>query len=451
VRIRTSLRSPRKTNLDDVPLNTVKVKDIACTNLRDIYNRKRQLEKCIKRIDTDLECECDKKDILDLVKHLQNKEAADLWIVKCIYTLIIIRKQIGTSFKDITRDDIKNFLKWMEEEKRYLASTNETFRKVIKYFYKVVYGKNEYYPDTVKWFSRKVGKDKLRQEKRIDIEEFLEEEEIQKLVNAADTIQRKAFLGCMYESGARPEEFLTLTNKDIKFDTKGAIFILRGKTGERQVRIISFVPLLKQWLSIHPLKDQNVYPLWISEATNHKNNSLGLGGAEKLLKETLNNAGLQNKRGRLYNLRHSRATHLAKRFTEFQMCTFFGWVLGTDVVRRYVHLSGRDLDSTLLAINEGGQVQIEDYKLKPLICIRCNDKISPDSKFCGKCGLSIDQSKEYLEERKIEDKIHLLEKQTETMREEINQKFTQIMKLIQQNPKLAKVKPEILINKNNLF
>jgi hypothetical protein len=39
----------------------------------------------------------------------------------------------------------------------------------------------------------------------------------------------------MYESGARPEEFLTLSNKDILIDTKGAILILRGKTGERRV------------------------------------------------------------------------------------------------------------------------------------------------------------------------------------------------------------------------
>lgn len=48
----------------------------------------------------------------------------------------------------------------------------------------------------------------------------------------------------MYETGARPEEFLRLTNLDIKLDSKGVIFILRGKTGERSVRAISFVKLL---------------------------------------------------------------------------------------------------------------------------------------------------------------------------------------------------------------
>ena len=65
-----------------------------------------------------------------------------------------------------------------------------------------------------------VGKEKLRKEKRIDIEKFLEEEELKKLVENGESLQKKAFLGCLYESGARPEEFLTLSSKDIIIDQK---------------------------------------------------------------------------------------------------------------------------------------------------------------------------------------------------------------------------------------
>jgi integrase/recombinase XerD len=72
----------------------------------------------------------------------------------------------------------------------------------------------------------------------------------------------------MYESGARPEEFLRLTNLDMKVDSKGAVLILRGKTGEKRIRIISFVKLLQQWLQVHAVRSQNQYPLWISYATN---------------------------------------------------------------------------------------------------------------------------------------------------------------------------------------
>ena len=107
----------------------------------------------------------------------------------------------------------------------------------------MVYGNNEYYPDCVKWFSVKVGKDKHSQERGLDIAEYLEEHEVSLLIDAAPTIQKKALLAIFYESGCRPEEGLRLTNLDVKIDTNGAILILRGKTGERRIRIVSFAIL----------------------------------------------------------------------------------------------------------------------------------------------------------------------------------------------------------------
>ena len=53
---------------------------------------------------------------------------------------------------------------------------------------------------------------------------------------------------------ARTGRVFALHNCDIKRDSKGAVFVLRGKTGKRRVRIIAFVKLLQQWLDIHPLK-----------------------------------------------------------------------------------------------------------------------------------------------------------------------------------------------------
>jgi hypothetical protein len=43
---------------------------------------------------------------------------------------------------------------------------------------------------------------------------------------------------------------------------------------------------------VHPLKHLGYYPLWISEATNYKNNPLGLRGAEKIIEEALPRSGL---------------------------------------------------------------------------------------------------------------------------------------------------------------
>ncbi len=45
-----------------------------------------------------------------------------------------------------------------------------------------------------------------------------------------------------------------------------------------------------------------------------------------------------------HHFRHSRATYLASRFTESQLCEWFGWVQGSDRPQDYVHMSGRDID-----------------------------------------------------------------------------------------------------------
>ncbi|MDW0335335.1 MAG: tyrosine-type recombinase/integrase [Nitrososphaeraceae archaeon] len=249
-------------------------------NLRDLYKREGRLEEWINKVKSQLQ-DPDKSDVLKLVENLREREKSSLWIIRYLTALLLLRKSIPKPYRHCSKTEMKDLLEWMKT-KKYKRSTHEKFRVILKSFYKIVYGNNEYYPDAVKWFSVKVGKDICDMDKGLDTAEYLEEEEIERLVNSANNIQKKAFIGCMYESGARPEEFLRLDNTDIKIDTKGAIFILRGKTGERRVRIIAFTGLLKQWMEIHPLKNDIQFPVWISEATNYKNKALGLRGAQKI-------------------------------------------------------------------------------------------------------------------------------------------------------------------------
>ena len=429
--------------------------------MRDLYSRQKALAYWTKRIDIDLQ-EPDRTDVLKLVQYMQDRDRSILWIVRCITALIQMRRHIQKSFKEATEKDIRLLFKWMDEQ-NYKASTHEKFRKILKFFYKISYGDNEYYPEQVKWFSVNVGKERRSKDMNIDIAEYLEEEEVKQLIEGAPTLQKRAFLACMYESGARPEEFLRLTNLDIKVDSKGAIFILRGKTGERRVRIISFVKLLQQWLDVHPLKKLNSYPIWISQATNYNNQPLGLRGAQKIIEEALPRSGLTNKHTRLYILRHSRATYLAKHLTEAQMCIFFGWEHGTKVIRRYLHLSGKDVDDTLLAITEGQQARaVLKHELAPTKCKRCSETISPTMNFCSRCSLPVNLDNEYTKEMELEKENETLKNKYEleiramkekyehdiqTIRQETDQKFSQIIRMIRQNPKLAKIKPQALLSK----
>jgi site-specific recombinase XerD len=317
------------------------------------------------------------------VEIMQKKDQSILTIIRCITAILQIRKQFEKPYSEVTKEDIKSLFRWMDS-KQYKVETHEKYRAVLKKFYKMVDGNNENYPACVSWFSVNVGKDKKSQQRNLDINEYLEEIEIKKLIEATCNIQKKAFLATCYEAGSRPEEHLRLSNLDCKTDTNGVVIVLRGKTGERRIRIVSFAPLLQQWLKIHPLQDQKQFPLWISTATNNKNMPLGLKGAENIIKEALYKANLNDKNSRLYILRHSSASHLCQFLTEAQMCVFFGWQHGTKVVRRYIHLSGKDLDNTLLSISEGKPVQKEkEYQLKIFKCNRCSENLSPTIQFCG--------------------------------------------------------------------
>lgn len=83
---------------------------------------------------------------------------------------------------------------------------------------------------------------------------------------------------------------------------------------------------------------------------------------------------------------------MAPRLKEPEMREFFAWDKDSEMVATYVHLSGRDVDNSVLSIysmKEAGKSQ-EPVMVKP--CPRCQDPSDPASRFCKKCGLPLDES-----------------------------------------------------------
>jgi integrase len=161
------------------------------------------------------------------------------------------------------------------EIKEYSGWADKKFRDVIKKFYKVVFGNDEYYPDVVKWIKTKFTKDKSI--KKLDMKKFLTYVQIKELIHITNGLQRKTLVATDYELGLRPGELLALTNLNFRYED-GELFCIinESKTDERVIKIVEYKSLLEQWLANHPLKQLPVFPLWISEATNHKNEPLGI-------------------------------------------------------------------------------------------------------------------------------------------------------------------------------
>lgn len=241
-------------------------------------------------------------------------------------------------------------------------------------------------------------------------EGMITEEDVKLLIKNAEHPRDKAFISLLYESGCRIGELLTLRIKNISFDEHGVLINVFGKTGSRKIRLIASTPYLSSWLQNHPFKDNLDSPLWINHGQRNHNEAMVYSTARKLLESTFERAKLLKKHNP-HLFRHSRATYLANHFTEFQMNQYLGWVQGSNMPATYVHLSGRETDSTLFALNGiKSKKEEKESLLKPIKCSRCDTLNNYDAKYCSKCAgiLDIKTALEIEEERRkeIQEKPH---------------------------------------------
>lgn len=256
----------------------------------------------------------------------------------------------------------------------------------MKRFYKWLKGNDEFYPPEVRWIKCRVKNDRIKLP-----EELLTEEEIKALANATNKPRDKALIQCLYETGCRIGEMLTIQIKNVVFDDYGALLRVTGKTGERRIRIVASAPALATWLDFHPYKDNPEAFVWLRNLHKGAKDTLPFRytNAMLLIRELAEKAGVK-KRVNPHSFRHARATVLANKLTEAQMKEYFGWVQGSDMASVYVHLSGRDMDDALLNVYGLKKDEKKDTeKFRPINCNRCAHSNSPGSKLCNKCGYGL--------------------------------------------------------------
>ena len=116
-------------------------------------------------------------------------------------------------------------------------------------------------------------------------EEILSEEEVKLIAEKAENLRDKAFALVLYERGARIGELLPLKIKNIYFDRYRAVLMINGKTGQRRVRIIASVPVLAQWLEIHPLRNNPEAWVWIDLGNRNKYSLMSYPAVLKMLRK----------------------------------------------------------------------------------------------------------------------------------------------------------------------
>lgn len=358
-----------------------------------VHNYDKRLKWLLNGIQSNKRCsKVNSQYLIDFHNYLFAEGLSIPRVVKYLRLLSKIDEQINKDFKLVGKQDIINYLTWLETSK-YSELTKKDFKIGLKKFYKWMY--NGKLPEFMSWV-----KCTVKNSRRMIPQEILSADEVLSMIKFCKNARDKAFISALYESGCRIGEIITLRLKNISFDKYGVIFIVKGKTGVRRVRIISSSNLIGRWLNEHPGKDDNESFLWCR--MRFPKSILRYNSWRKILKIVSKKAGV-NKKVNPHSFRHARATHMANKLTEAQMDEYFGWVQGSKMASVYVHLSGRDVDKAVLAYYGIEKVENEEDPMKPITCA-CGELNSPSNKYCNNCGKPL----------RIETVIGLKEKKAET-------------------------------------
>jgi integrase/recombinase XerD len=288
-----------------------------------------------------------------------------------------ISRDFGKPFDKVSIDDLRAYVDKVNESPDYTDSTKADYRNFLKKFFGWLNGR-----ESVSWI--RLGTVKAT----VGVDDILTDAELEMMRSACENLRDKALIETAYETAFRPHELLSLEKSSIAFDEYGAtVYIEKGKTGARRVRVVNAAPLLAEWIANHPLKERSA-ALWIDLSANSRYRPLGWVGLSRLIRRIAKRAGI-GKRVNPYIFRHTRLTFLAQVLTEAQLCEFAGWEIGSDMPRKYVHLSGRDVDEALLrAYGLTKPKEAIEFK-SPKKCARCGTLNPHNMELCQKCGLAL--------------------------------------------------------------
>jgi len=298
-------------------------------------------------------------------------------VLKYTQVLMTFERFLRKPFSRTTRRDLEEAVINLDHfgyKPHYLHDIKVTIRK----FYKWLRGTRYGYPEEVRWIQSVLR----RSQRRMLPEALLSEEHIVQMINACRSVRDRAIVAVLYDSGCRVGEIRTMKIKSVTFDKYGAKIHVKGKTGDRSLRLTISVPLLATWFNMHPQRDDPEAPLW----PNSRRGPMRYSAFQALIPRIARRAGIKT---RVYPhlFRHSRATFLASYLTEPQLCARFGWVQGSEQPGTYVHLSGRDADEAIMELYGMKKDTGEDIKLlMPKACENCGAVNAFNCHICMNCG-----------------------------------------------------------------
>lgn len=223
---------------------------------------------------------------------------------KLLLNFLIKEKGINLKdidFKILTKDNIKEFLNYLENNKNCSINTRNQRLAAIKSFFQFVSIENIEYLNEVQDILN------IRMKKAIKKEmDYFTIKELEEFYNSFNTSTRKErrnyiLLVLLYDSAARLEEVLNVKVMDLKLDNQPSVTLLGKGRKERCVPIMDNTKeLLKQYINENNLTNSSYL---FSNSKGEKLNS-------RTIQIMINKHNKTNKKISPHSFRRSRAIHL---------------------------------------------------------------------------------------------------------------------------------------------
>lgn len=214
----------------------------------------------------------------------------------------------------ITKDNVVEFLNWVQSERKNTDATRNARLAAIHSFYKYL----QYQQPENLYGCQQILSIRMKKAEQIQMN-YLSIEGITLLLQQPDVTTSKgrrdlALLSLMYDTGSRVQELIDLTPSSVRLDKPSTIRV----TGKgKKTRIIPMldgqVKLLKNYINEHQLvaPEANLYPLFY----NSSREKLTRAGVNHILNKYVVMARTKNtklipERISCHCLRHSKAMHL---------------------------------------------------------------------------------------------------------------------------------------------
>ena len=181
--------------------------------------------------------------------------------------------------------------------------------------------------------------------KRLPLPQVLSQEEVARLINAADSTFRRILLMTLYATGARRAELVRLKISDI--DSERMLIHIRGGKGRKDRDVMLSPRLLEALRSYwHTLRRKPTNWLFPGNRWQTASTPVSSTAVWRACQRAAQRAGLEHKHIHPHTLRHCFATHLLEAGADLRTIQLLLGHRDLEETTIYLHLSRRHLCAT---------------------------------------------------------------------------------------------------------